>query len=169
MRACPPYEMEHLSEEFTNGSSADATGNRQRFQAENLRQITIYQLMKPLKITPPTPTEPQSFCAHCPRHCITYASTGCTPRSGSGMTHTLHYSCSYSSIRQWQKKEDIFGQCLPLILNNTHSRNSTQTRRGSKSFFFCFLQSTKKRDLIDMRLPSVECTWASVMRNQQSV
>lgn len=50
--------MEHLSEEFTNGSSADATGNRRRFRAENLRQITIYQLMKPLKITPRPPPPP---------------------------------------------------------------------------------------------------------------
>lgn len=49
----------HFSREFTNGSSSDATGNNNwRFQAENLRQITIYQLMKPLKIIPypPVPT-----------------------------------------------------------------------------------------------------------------
>lgn len=140
MRACPPCEMEHLSEEFTNASSADATGNRRRFQAENLRQITIYQLMKPLKITPPhllpPLPEPQSFCAHCPRHCITYTSAGCTPRNGSGVTHTLHYSCSYSSIRQYQKKKkkDIFGQSLQLILNNTHS--GTIYKPGVAAIFF---------------------------------
>lgn len=56
VRAC--HETEHFSKEFTNGSSSDATGNNWRFQAENLRQITIYQLMKPLKIIPypPVPT-----------------------------------------------------------------------------------------------------------------
>lgn len=48
-------ETEHFSGEFTNGSSADATGSHWRFQAENLRQITIYQLMKPLKIIPRPP------------------------------------------------------------------------------------------------------------------
>lgn len=55
---CACHETEHFSEEFTNGSSSDATGNNRRFQAENLRQITIYQLMKPLKIIPqpPVPT-----------------------------------------------------------------------------------------------------------------
>lgn len=52
------HETENFSEEFTNGSSSNATGNNSRFQAENLRQITIYQLMKPLKIIPhlPVPT-----------------------------------------------------------------------------------------------------------------
>lgn len=59
-------ETEHFSGEFPNGSSADATGSNWRFQAENLRQITIYQLMKPLKFIPtPTPT-PR------PRRSITY-------------------------------------------------------------------------------------------------
>lgn len=55
---CACHETEHFSEEFTNGSGSDATGNNWRFQAENLRQITIYQLMKPLKIIPhpPVPT-----------------------------------------------------------------------------------------------------------------
>lgn len=64
MCACLPYEMEHLSEEFTNGSSSDATGNNRRFQAENLRQITIYQLMKPLKIIPPILLCPLSSALH---------------------------------------------------------------------------------------------------------
>lgn len=49
---CLPYETEHFSSKFTNGSSSDATGNNWRFQAENLSQITIYQVMKPLKIIP---------------------------------------------------------------------------------------------------------------------
>lgn len=55
---CVCHETEHFSGEFTNGSSSDATGNNRRSQAENLRQITIYQLMKPLKIIPhpPVPT-----------------------------------------------------------------------------------------------------------------
>lgn len=55
---CVCHETKHLSKEFTNGSSFDATGNNWRFEAENLRQITIYQLMKPLKIIfyPPVPS-----------------------------------------------------------------------------------------------------------------
>lgn len=148
MRACPPCEMEHLSEEFTNASSADATGNRRRFQAENLRQITIYQLMKPLKITPPhllpPLPEPQSFCAHCPRHCITYTSAGCTPRNGSGVTHTLHYSCSYSSIRQYQKKKKkrYLRAEFAIDTEQYSFRNNIQTRCSS-NFFFSFHQSAK--------------------------
>lgn len=149
MRACSPREMEHLSEEFTNASSADATGNRRRFQAENLRQITIYQLMKPLKITHPhhprRPPEPQSFCAHCPRHCITYTSTGCTPRSGSGVTHTLHYLLLifFNKTIAEKKKNDIFGQSLPLILNNTHSRTMYKPSVAANVFFFPYFKEQK--------------------------
>lgn len=36
--------------------ASDASGNNWRLQAENLRQITIYQLMKPLKIIPSVAT-----------------------------------------------------------------------------------------------------------------
>lgn len=65
-------ETEHFSGEFPNGSSADATGSNWRFQAENLRQITIYQLMKPLKFIPPNHHPTPVLLRHRPRRCITY-------------------------------------------------------------------------------------------------
>lgn len=116
-------ETKHFSGEFTNGSSADATGSNWRFQAENLRQITIYQLMKPLKIIPP------SSCAHCLRRCITYE---CRLRSEEQLWRESRsqraLSCYY--IR---RAEPNWGPTEPELL------------------------------------PSVEWTWANVMRNQQRV
>lgn len=53
MYAC--HETENFSNDITNGSSPDATRDKWTFEAENLRQITIYQLMKPLKIIPHPP------------------------------------------------------------------------------------------------------------------
>lgn len=75
-------ETEHFSGEFPNGSSADATGSNWRFQAENLRQITIYQLMKPLKFIP-TPPPPPVLAAP------SLTSGACAPRSRSGLSHRL--------------------------------------------------------------------------------
>lgn len=99
MRACPPCEMEHLSEEFTNASSAGATGNRRRFQAENLRQITIYQLMKPLKITPPRRHPPTTILL-CPL---------------SSTLHYLHEHWLHSEERIWR---DSHSSLFMLIFFN---------------------------------------------------
>lgn len=41
-----------LCEEIKHVSRFDATRDNWRFEAENLKRITIYQLMKPLKIIP---------------------------------------------------------------------------------------------------------------------
>lgn len=134
MCACLPYEMEHLSEEFTNGSSSDATGNNRRFQAENLRQITIYQLMKPLKIIPPILLCPLSSALHyLHEHWL---------HSEERIWHESQLHCSYyilqsdNSKKEKRKKKDIFGQRLPLMLKNTQSRNGIRTRRDNKSVFF---------------------------------
>lgn len=103
MCACPPCEMEHLSEEFTNASSADATGNRRRFQAENLRQITIYQLMKPLKITPltsPSHSHRRTTILLCPL---------------SSTLHYLHEHWLHSEERIWR---DSHSSLFMLIFFN---------------------------------------------------
>lgn len=103
MCACLPYEMEHLSEEFTNGSSSDATGNNRRFQAENLRQITIYQLMKPLKIIPPI--------LLCPL---------------SSALHYLHKHWLHSEERIWHESQL---HCSCYILQSDNSKKKRRRRK----------------------------------------
>lgn len=150
MRACPPYEMEHLSEEFTNGSSADATGNGRRFQAENPRQITIYQLMKPLKITPPRPRPPPpgppTTILLCPLSSTQHYLHKHWLRSEERIWHDSHSSLFMLIFfnKTMAKKQDIFRRCLPLIRDNTHSWNRIQTRRGVKSFFVSLIKAQKR-------------------------
>lgn len=64
-----------------------------RFQAENLRQITIYQLMKPLKIIP-RPPAPAVLAA------ASLTSAACAQRSSSGVSHDLLASYRVTTLGQ---------------------------------------------------------------------
>lgn len=147
MRACPPYEMEHLSEEFTNGSSADATGNRRRFQAENLRQITIYQLMKPLKITPPHPH--RTTILLCPLSSTLHYLRKHWLHSEERIWHDSHSSLfMLIFFNKTMAKERRYLRAVFAIDTKQYSFKERYTNPAwQQIFFFCFLQSAKKKGL----------------------
>lgn len=149
---CVCHETKHLSEESANGSSSDATGNNWRFQAENLRQITIYQLMKPLKMIPhpPVPTVLRAAL-------LTQALPALRGAAWAWVTisllmlYSLFYRKTYFRARESETK---------LILNKLQEH-------WHENISVCFQRTQRKR--FHMYLPSVECTWTSVMRNQQKI
>lgn len=144
----------HFSREFTNGSSSDATGNNNwRFQAENLRQITIYQLMKPLKIIPHPPV-PTVLAAALLKRALA-ALRGAAP---AWLTTSLRsrYIPEDSSRENTNSDTDSkwsWNNSQNMMWKSCHNNTWEWFQRKSKQLY----------------LPSVECTWASVMRNQHKV